>query len=723
MDSQDLRKLLEQTKDKFNILADPKTLNQYDLTVKDFLDIISDFLSDEEKLKLFDYSHFQNFEDWIKFGIIGLISNPNTLQQVLFNDGISGNLQNYQIMDLIKKLDDNVKTQILYNQEFIQKHQIEDFHLKEILDSLGDSAKSQVLTDKTLTTDKLHLTDWQIAGIVKDLSDEKIKQELLSIYPFEVHQIVDIVSTFSNSTKLDFILQEKSFKKYDILIILSSLDVDSLSKFFIENKEFCSANAISPYEIVKSLNIDLQKEVVDRLEELNLTFNEKREVLAMLDPEVKQSIDTTNFPKEYLSAISMQKTGDERGILFDFEKDMEDYRGLDNLLLINPQGFSKDQRSKLMQLCDICPNSKIYNTINDVLECYSTTSEYKTAEEWISSIIDNLKPEYSKAQKMAVIDNAIGKKISYSPDFDTEVFDTRDCRALWKIISSGYGICNGIANVEKYIFSRVGIESKIISGGNHAFLKIEDIELPLSNGETAKGNTIIDPTWDLTRYKLGGRPDNFCMSYAHARKNDIDAEGLDHNCHKNDKELSDATLDLDDASLRQLFKSVGLTDKDGQFLIKPVVENSQALHQLYANEPSKNIESQFKLLYQACPDFATCQNSSMSLINLLLSNENLQFNKCVINRVYDRKDAEKRPVLYVYVDSDGLGQKFYFARKDDNQFTELQQKEFIQQFECYEEDLNKHNGIRPWETKEKEKENLDLSSSSGEIVAKEGEER
>lgn len=31
---------------------------------------------------------------------------------------------------------------------------------------------------------------------------------------------------------------------------------------------------------------------------------------------------------------------------------------------------------------------------------------------------------------MAVIDNAIGKKISYSPDFDTEVFNSADCRAL-----------------------------------------------------------------------------------------------------------------------------------------------------------------------------------------------------------------------------------------------------------------------------------------------------
>ena len=74
----------------------------------------------------------------------------------------------------------------------------------------------------------------------------------------------------------------------------------------------------------------------------------------------------------------------------------------------------------------------------------------------------------------------------------------------------------------------------------------------------------------------------------------------------------------------------------------------------------------------------------------LLSNENLRFNKCVVNRVYNRTDKEKRPILFVYIDSNELGQKFYFANKDEGQFVGLSQEEFIKQFECYEEDLKKH---------------------------------
>ena len=35
-----------------------ETFIKYEITVKEFLDLVSDFLSDEEKLRLFDYSHF-----------------------------------------------------------------------------------------------------------------------------------------------------------------------------------------------------------------------------------------------------------------------------------------------------------------------------------------------------------------------------------------------------------------------------------------------------------------------------------------------------------------------------------------------------------------------------------------------------------------------------------------------------------------------------------------
>lgn len=724
MNAQDLRKLLEQTDDKLSIFASSETLNKYEFNAKEFFDLISDFLSDEEKLRLFDYSHFRQFKGWVKGGIIGLISDEHIVLQMMSNDNIMSGFASYQIVDIINKMSDSGKRQILHNQDFIKKHQIADYELKNIISSLIDESRTEVLMDIDLITNKLHLADFQVTELVKGLSSEESKSRMLKVYELSNHLKIDIINTFNSNSKLDILLEENDFNRYDRMKILESLDIETLSGFLAEHKEFCIENDIHPYEIVLGLDIEQQKDFIANLENMNLTLGEKREILATLKADVKQSIDTTNFPEEYKSALSIQTTECGGKVILDLERNLEDYRGLDNLMRINPEEFTEEQRAKFIKICDVCPNLQVVSKLNGIVEYISTASEYKETEEWMNSIIDNLNPEYSKAQKMALIDNAIGKKVSYSPDFDTEVFDSADCRALWKIISSGYGVCNGIAKVEQYMLNKVGVESEIISSGTHAFLKINDIELPLANGDIAKGNTILDPTWNLTRHRFGGKPDNFCISYEQARKNDIDIEGKDHNCHKNDEKLQDATLNLDEKSLRQLFTSVGLADRDGQFPIKDLLEKSKLLDEFYANQPEQNISKQFLLLKQACPEFATCQNSSMSILSdVLLSNENLRFNKCVVNRVYNRTDKEKRPILFVYIDSNELGQKFYFANKDEGQFVGLSQEEFTKQFECYEEDLKNINGLRPWETKEQGKEDIDLAKSSGKIVAEEGQER
>lgn len=658
MNAKDLRILLEQTDDKLSIFANSETLNKYTFNARELFALISDFLTDEEKLKLFDYSHFSRFGGTIKGGIIGLVSDDNIALEMMCNDDIMNGIQSYQVVDIMKKMSDGVKQQLLHNQEFIEKHQLTDYNLEKIIASLTEDARAETLADADLIKKRLHLGDFQVFNLVNNCS---IK------------------------SKLAILMKTNYFNRFDIAHILETLDIETLSEFLAEQKE----KGVSPYEMTHKLDSEHQKEVVANLENMNLTLSEKMEILATLETDVKQSIDTTNFPKEYKSALSMQMTEYGEKIVFDSERDLEDYRGLDNLISINPEELTKEQKDKFLKLCDICPNLTVINTIGDNITTYnSSVMEYKKAEEWIKSVIDGINPEYSKAQKIAVIDNAIGKKISYSPDFGTEVSSENDCRALWKIISSGYGICGGIAKVEQYMLNRAGIESEVISSGTHTFLKVKDIELLLANGEIVKGNTILDPTWNLTAHRFGAKPDNFCISYEQARKNDIDYEGKDTNCHKNDEQLQDATLNLDEQSLRQLFASVGLADQNGLFPIKDLIKKSILLDELYANQPEQNISNQFLLLKQTCPDFATCQNSSMRILSeVLLDNKNLKFNRCVVDRVYNREDKEKRPVIFVYIDSNELGKKFYFADRDEGQLVGLSQEEFTKQFECYEEDL------------------------------------
>lgn len=653
MNTEDLIKLLEETEDKLSIFVSEETLNKYEISIVELLDLISEFLKDEEILKLFNYSYFLELDGWTKSDIIGFISKENVLLQIINNDNIMKGIDKYQIIDIIKRLSDAEKQKILYNPNFIEKYQIVDSDFEDIISSLTEEAKIEVLRNIDLTTNKLHLANYNLVGLVENLSSNEAKYELLEIYKFEDYQITNILNT---------------------------MDIKSISKFLGDNKKF-----------IDLLDNKTQKEVIEDLVNSNLPIKDKREILASLKVEVKQSLDTTDYPEEFKTALNMKKVSNvSRNIILDLEKAPEEYYGLDNLISINPEEYTEEQRNKFIKICEICPNLQVENTVDDT-KYLSTAREYKEAEEWIDSIINNLKPEYTKAQKLAVIDNAIGKKISYSPDFDTEVYNPRESRSLWKIISSGYGVCNGIAKVEQYILKRVGIESEIIGSGPHAFLKIKDIELPLANDEIVKGNTIVDPTWNLTSNRFSGKPNNFCISYEQARKNDVDRKGVDSECHKNDEKLQDAILNLDEKSLRQLYTSVGLADRNGEFPLKELKEKSVLLDKYYANEPEQNINKQFLLLSKVCPEFATCQNSSMSIISdILLYNKNFKFEKCCVNRVYDKADKEKRPVLYVYIASKELGKKFYYANKENGKFVELPQEEFLEKFECYDKDLELH---------------------------------
>ena len=103
-------------------------------------------------------------------------------------------------------------------------------------------------------------------------------------------------------------LLEQTDDKLSIFSNIETLDTQTLSEFFVEHKEFFNEKEISPYEIIRKLDVERQKEFVTNIENLNFTLNEKREILATLNADIKPNIDTTNFPEEYKVALSIQTT-------------------------------------------------------------------------------------------------------------------------------------------------------------------------------------------------------------------------------------------------------------------------------------------------------------------------------------------------------------------------------------------------------------------------------
>lgn len=278
----------------------------------------------------------------------------------------------------------------------------------------------------------------------------------------------------------------------------------------------------------------------------------------------------------------------------------------------------------------------------------------------------------------------------------------------------------GITELVLYMLKRIGVDAERVDSENHTFIKLKNIELPIADGRVVKGDTILDSTWNLKYHRFGIEPQNFCRSYGEIRKYDtVEKNGkyIDTKAHENDEALASATLNLDEINLRDIYVSIGVADKDGDFPIKKLISMCKMVN-AYGYQADKAIEMQLMLLSSYCPEFAICQNETASILKGILNNIN--FKRCVVNRVYERNDENKQPVLYVYADLPEVGKKFYFADKETKSFVELPEKEFEQRFECYQRDMEQQNGHRPWEYVEKEENLENLSRNSEKAIAKEG---
>ena len=704
MNIEELRKLLENSNDKFNILSNSNILSQYNIKDDELLDLIKDFLTDEQKLKL------------------------------LYDLDISLGIKPFYLMHITCSLDDDYKMQLLQNPNFFKEHHIESTYIWQIIVFLNeDDNKQKLLYNIDLIKNELLLENNHITEIISTLKNDNIKADMIKLYELYELEGLQILGTFNDKNIIAILFENKynfesefNMDSYSIFYLLSKLNTDSLINIINNNKDFLIKNNIEPYHITRRFSKEKQLDFISKLNEIDLRIGEKRRILATLEEETKKEIDTSKFPKDYITAIEQKVDNSYSNyitidkIIVNLDGDLKRYSDLDELLYINPMDLSKENKSKFLDLCEICPKIIIYD---DMEYGTSTVEEYKYAEIWIESIIQKIDENWSDIQKLAFIDNAIGKKISYSPDYETEVSVAEDARALWKIISSGYGVCNGIAQIEKYILDKIGIETEIVVSENHAFLKVKNIDIPTENGRTVKGDTIIDPTWNLAAHRYGAMPENFCKSYSEIRKHDIMKNGTDTECHKNDIELCSATLNLDEENLRNIFDAIGIIDENGDFPIKDLITQS-AIIDLWGFPEEESLKKQLFILANYYPEFATCNNSTSTILQgIILNQKNLKFNRCIVNRVYDREDKNKTPILYIYADLPEAGKKFYFADRNTQQFIELPQKEFEARFECYQMDIENYNGYKPWEDIDRTDDLENLATSSGNLVASKGDER
>ena len=517
------------------------------------------------------------------------------------------------------------------------------------------------------------------------------------------------------------LLTHREFEKNAFYMLLYTVkNKDFVFEFIKNNRDILEKNKVKLYKIVvRALNEEAQLKFLSMIEngEIETTEKEKRYILASLSPKnkniIKKEFEEKNeeLPVNYKEAFEM-KVSRFGKIFVDFESDIKKYRGWDDMIYVDATDLSDDERKKFKQLCEMCPNMKVYDGIDGIVteSFYSSVQEYLIGEEWIESVLKKINLKAKDIQKVVEIDYLIGQKMSYAPEEQTECEDEEATRALWKSIVSGYGVCVAMAKIENYMFRRIGLKSKVVESSNHAFVKLEDIEIPIEEEQKVivkRGNTIVDLTWNLSDYAIGALPNMLGKSYQEIRREDI-VKGKDTMSHKNDQELADATLSLELSILRSIYESSKVVDLEKMNKGKKLFLDSIEIWKL-----KESPEIKTKKILQLVQNFESEISRHQQEISrgLTIFLHGIDFRRSVVDRVYDKLDKEKKPVLYVYMDFPQEGKKFFYLDGEKNLFIEMSQKEFEEKFESYEYDIENNNGLRMWESPNDVEEQKNLEGS------------
>ena len=717
------------------------------ITSASFDRIIKDCFSDaerEEAIRRVDELG-EDYKDYFVREIFKVISDKELAYGLIKDCKDIKRVHKNDVDNLVRTLDDNKKIDLLKDENFVKVFDYNKFDFKKVILSLSNEMQLELLSNTELLESlkcgnferiqdengmyksvfkELVPISREIGTIAEILSDVKCpdeqRLELASKNGITGYQLEAVCERLSEDKVIDIVLNgTEGLEVGERRTLMRSLSAEGLFNVLSNNfDKLYDTFGDYLYNAIGTFNIENLEFLFSKIDELNINESTKRKLVGCLSRSNSEEIDVSFIPERLREIAKLERSDSiaEYGIRYDEKLDPSIYKDLDQFIVVNPMYFNDAQKRQLIDLITICPDIRLRD---DIGISSSTPQEYISGEIWINEVLSGVKPEWSDIQKIAYIDNKVGNKLSYSPEFDLDGFDAAGARSLWKIIDSGYGVCNGVAQVEKYLLDSLGIESELISTGRHAFLKLKGLDVPTKDG-MMHGNTIIDPTWNLSLQKFGARPNDFLLSYEDIRKHDILLDGTDRGSHRNDEKLSDCTLSISDEALREAYRSLGLT-KNGTTnfpignLIDKIHEEDKSL------SLEQRIERRFSLLQQYRPDFAKFIDSTQFILSrVVIPEKELEYDKAIIDKVHRKDDEGKKAALYTYV-KEGEKEFFYIAERDAEGFTKMSREEFEQTYKMFDKDLEKTNGKNRWDIGIQKEKDINAISGRGEIEADKGD--
>ena len=340
MDREEFRQLLKETDDKLSILGNVEILRQCKMNLGELYDLIKIFLTDRDISKLLEYKHFQKWPSYKRKELILMISDSEILLKMLQDEEKMEGFKSWDLESFIEKLNDSDKEKLLNTPGWFESHGFLPYEVSKIIAEMEDSIKYNIVSNPDLICNMLQLDNIDISDIIVTLKKEEDKDKLLDTYQLEEVLQDKIVATYSDEGKEKF-LSDTQLGKYRKILILKSFNIDNLIKY-INNPE-TDLSDLGIYEIIMELDESHQEEFISKLDTVNLTEDEKREIFVTLKPETKEKIDISQLKPSFVNALNMKTTEYGGKIILDLFADVQQYRGLDRI----QQDYTDKKRQNL----------------------------------------------------------------------------------------------------------------------------------------------------------------------------------------------------------------------------------------------------------------------------------------------------------------------------------------------------------------------------------------
>lgn len=305
----------------------------------------------------------------------------------------------------------------------------------------------------------------------------------------------------------------------------------------------------------------------------------------------------------------------------------------------------------------------------------ATKEEFYRSEEIINSIIDEINPEWSAKQKAACVHYKMGEIISYMPDctFNNKVGNqkAKDSRNIWKSVDSGISVCNGIAQINRNILSRVGVKTQELSSGTHEFIMIETVE----------GNIITDPTWDLSNTLFEGRPMYFGKTYEQLRQIDGPLSKA-HRLENPPENIAEISVE----ELREIYKSIGIAKEDGSFKFPILDKVNQINNQQFESENEK-VQAFLQMFTQNFSKQATHLTETRTMLERCMPALGIDEKNFTTKFVYVKDDkTSEKPYLCIHINGEEMNRTIAVLNTEKMRFENLNIQDFDELYRQHEED-------------------------------------